>query len=181
MGKTEKGALWLDPEKTSPYEFYQYFRNTDDEEVEKSMAFLTFLPMEQVRELGALKGSQSNEAKRVLAYEVTKLIHGEEEAEKAAEAAKSLFGGGARSEAVPTTAVSKAELETDGRLTSLLAMCGLSKSRSAARKLIEQNAVSVGEQKITDVDYVIAADDIPEEGLVFKVGTKSFHRLMMDV
>ena len=177
MGKTEKGALWLDPQKTKPYEFYQYFRNVDDAEIEKILALLTFLPMEQVLELGALKGSKSNEAKRVLAFEVTKLIHGEEEAVKAEEAAKSLFGGGALSGAVPTTTVTKEELEGDGRLTSLLAMCGLSKSRSAARKLIEQNAVSVGEQKITDVDFVITAADVPEEGLLLKVGKKSYHRI----
>lgn len=179
MGKTVNGALWLDANKTSPYEFYQYFRNVDDADVEKTLALLTFLPMEQVRELGALQGSQINEAKQTLAFEVTKLIHGEEEAVKARDAAVSLFGGGTLSGSVPTTYLTREQLAGDGRVTTLLALVGLAKSRGAARKLVEQNAVSVNEEKVTDIDAVIEADDIKEEGLMLRVGKKSYHRLML--
>lgn len=179
MGKTVNGALWLDASKTSPYEFYQYFRNVDDADVEKTLALLTFLPMEQVRELGALQGSQINEAKQTLAFEVTKLIHGEEEAVKARDAAVSLFGGGTLSGSVPTTYLTREQLAGDGRVTTLLALVGLAKSRGAARKLVEQNAVSVNEEKVTDIDAVIEADDIKEEGLMLRVGKKSYHRLML--
>lgn len=179
MGKTVNGALWLDANKTSPYEFYQYFRNVDDADVEKTLALLTFLPMEQVRELGALQGSQINEAKQTLAFEVTKLIHGEEEAVKARDAAVSLFGGGTLSGSVPTTYLTREQLAGDGRVTTLLALVSLAKSRGAARKLVEQNAVSVNEEKVTDIDAVIEADDIKEEGLMLRVGKKSYHRLML--
>jgi len=179
MGKTVKGALWLDPEKTSPYEFYQYWRNVDDMDVEKCLALLTFLPMDEVRRLGGLQGSEINEAKKTLAYEVTKLIHGEEEAQKAQQAAAALFGGGALEGSVPTTTLPLDELNADNRLTTLLARCGLAKSRGAARKLVEQNAVSVAEEKVTDVEARIEADQIPPDGLMLKVGKKTYHRLML--
>ncbi|MCL1964271.1 MAG: tyrosine--tRNA ligase [Firmicutes bacterium] len=179
MGKTVKGALWLDPAKTTPYEFYQYFRNVDDADVEKCLALLTFLPMDEVRRLGSLRDSGINEAKRVLAFEVTKLIHGEEEAGKAQQAAASLFGGGSLEGSVPTTALSREELLEDNRLTTLLARCGLAKSRGAARKLVEQNAVSVADVKITDVEARIAEDQIPADGLMLKVGKKTHHRLTL--
>ncbi len=179
MGKTEKGALWLDPEKTTPYEFYQYWRNVDDADVQKCLALLTFLPMDEVLRLGALEGSEINEAKRVLAFEVTKLIHGEDEAEKAQQAAAALFGGGALQGSVPTTEITRAALSEDSRVTSLLALCGLAKSRGAARKLVEQNAVSVGDAKITDVDACVSAEDIPADGLMLRVGKKSYHRVIL--
>jgi len=179
MGKTLKGALWLDPAKTTPYEFYQYWRNVDDSEVENCLALLTFLPMDEVRRLGGLRDSEINEAKRVLAYEVTKLIHGGEEAEKAQQAAASLFGGGALEGSVPTTVLTREELLEDNRLTTLLARCGLAKSRGAARKLVEQNAVSVAEEKVTDVEARVEVGSIPADGLMLKVGKKTYHRLML--
>ena len=148
MGKTEAGALWLDPAKTSPYNFYQYWRNVDDKDVEKCLALLTFLPMDEVRRLGALKDAEINEAKKVLAYEVTKLVHGEEEAVKAAEAAEALFGGGASASNVPTLEISEDEWSQDSRISTLLVRSGLCKSQSDARKQIEQNAVSVNDLKM---------------------------------
>ncbi|MDR0897096.1 MAG: tyrosine--tRNA ligase, partial [Oscillospiraceae bacterium] len=135
MGKTVNGALWLDATRTTPYEFYQYWRNVDDADVEKCLALLTFLPMDEVRRLGALEGSAINEAKKALAFEVTKLIHGEAEAEKAQQAATALFGGGALEGSVPTTTLTAEELAADNRLATLLNRCGLAKSRGAARKL----------------------------------------------
>lgn len=179
MGKTEKGALWLDPEKTTPYEFYQYWRNVDDADVEKCLGLLTFLPMDEVRRLGALQGSEINEAKKVLAFEVTKLVHGEEEAQKAANAAAALFGGGAMGGSVPTTEVTAEQLATDARLTTILTMVGLAKSNSAARKLVEQNAVSINDQKVTDVNYALRAEDIPADGLMIRSGKKNYHRIML--
>ena len=179
MGKTEKGALWLDPEKTTPYEFYQYWRNVDDADVEKCLGLLTFLPMDEVRRLGALEGSEINEAKKVLAFEVTKLVHGEEEASKAASAASALFGGGAMAGSVPTTEITAEQLAADARLTSLLTMVGIAKSNSAARKLVEQNAVSINDEKVTDVNYALRAEDIPADGLMIRSGKKTYHRIML--
>ncbi len=179
MGKTVKGALWLNPEKTTPYEFYQYFRNVDDADVEHCLAMLTFLPMDEVHRLGALEGSEINEAKKVLAFEVTKLIHGEEEAEKAAQAAAALFGGGALQGSVPTTTITCEQLAEDGRVVALLAQCGMAKSRGAARKLIEQGGVSIADEKVTDVDARIDADAIPADGLMLRTGKKTYHRLLL--
>ena len=179
MGKTEKGALWLDPEKTTPYEFYQYWRNVDDADVEKCLGLLTFLPMDEVRRLGALEGNEINEAKKVLAFEVTKLVHGEEEASKAANAASALFGGGAMGGSVPTTEITAEQLAADARLTSLMTMVGIAKSNSAARKLVEQNAVSLNDVKVTDVNYALRAEDIPADGLMIRSGKKTYHRIML--
>lgn len=179
MGKTEKGALWLDPAKTSPYDFYQYWRNVDDQDVEKCLGLLTFLPMDEVRRLGALKDSQINEAKKVLAYEVTKLVHGEEEAEKAQEAAASLFGGAAMGGSIPTTEITAADLEKDARVTTLLVTCGLAPSNSAARRLVQGGGVSLGEDKVTDVNAVVTADMIPTDGLMLRSGKKKFHRIVL--
>ena len=179
MGKTEKGALWLDPEKTTPYEFYQYWRNVDDADVEKCLGLLTFLPMDEVRRLGALEGSEINEAKKVLAFEVTKLVHGEEEASKAVSAASALFGGGAMAGSVPTTEITAEQLAADARLTSLLTMVGIAKSNSAARKLVEQNAVSINDEKVTDVNYALRAEDIPADGLMIRSGKKTYHRILL--
>lgn len=179
MGKTEAGALWLDPKKTSPYDFYQYWRNVDDQDVEKCLALLTFLPMEQVRELGALKDSKINEAKKVLAYEVTKLVHGEEEAQKAQEAAAALFGGAAAGGSIPTTEITREDLEKDARVTTLLASCGLAQSNSAARRLIQGGGVSVNDEKITDVNAVLTIEQFGEEGVMLRSGKKKFHRLLL--
>ena len=143
MGKTEKGALWLDPNKTSPFDFYQYWRNVDDADVEKCLGLLTFLPMDEVRRLGALQGSEINEAKKVLAFEVTKLVHGEEEAQKAADAAAALFAGGASAANVPSFTLTKAEFAADSRVTTMLVKSGLCKSQSDARNQVKAGAVLV--------------------------------------
>ena len=179
MGKTEAGALWLDPQKTTPYQFYQYWRNVDDKDVEKCLALLTFLPMDEVRRLGALRDSEINEAKKVLAYEVTKLVHGEEEAKKAADASMSLFGGGVSMANVPTLEITADELSADSRISSLLVRSGLCKSQSDARKQIEQNAVSVNDQKVTDPAATIGKDDLSGEGLLLKKGKKGFCRVVL--
>ena len=179
MGKTEKGALWLDPNRTSPYEFYQYWRNVDDADVEKCLALLTFLPMDEVRRLGALKDAAINEAKRVLAYEVTKLIHGEEEAAKARDAAEALFGGGALGGSVPTTSLTREELAEESRLVALLARAGLCKSNGEARKAIQQGGVSVNDEKVTDVDFRFTPEMLEGEGALVRKGKKSYHRFVL--
>ncbi|MDD6143887.1 MAG: tyrosine--tRNA ligase [bacterium] len=179
MGKTEKGALWLDPNRTTPYEFYQYWRNVADQDVERFLALLTFLPMDEVRRLGALEGAEINEAKKVLAFEITKMIHGEEEAKKAADAASALFAGGAASQNVPSFDVTADMLAEDNRVTSLLAACGLCKSRGEARKMVESGAVAVNDEKVTDVDARISADQIGADGLLLRKGKKGYCRLIL--
>ncbi|MBQ8072289.1 MAG: tyrosine--tRNA ligase [Clostridia bacterium] len=178
MGKTEAGALWLDPNKTKPYDFYQYWRNVDDQDVQKCLSLLTFLPMDEVRRLSALQGAEINEAKKILAYEVTKLVHGEEEAKKAAEGASSLFSGGGSSENVPTLQLTVDELAADGRISTMLVRAGLCKSQSDARKQIEQNAVSLEGEKVTDPMASITAAQIGD-GLLLKKGKKGFCRLQL--
>ena len=179
MGKTEAGALWLDPEKTSPYHFYQYWRNVDDKDVEKCLALLTFLPMDEVRRLGALKDAEINEAKKVLAFEVTKLVHGEEEARKAEEASQALFGSGASAASAPTLAVTEEELKADSRVSTLLVRAGLCKSQSDARKQIEQNAVAVDDRKVTDPAASVSEEQLKGEGILLKKGKKSFCRIVL--
>ena len=179
MGKTEKGALWLDPNKCSPFDFYQYWRNVDDKDVEKCLGLLTFLPMDEVRRLGALEGSAINEAKKVLAFEVTKLVHGEEEAQKAADAAAALFAGGANGANIPSFELTAADLAEDARVSTMLVKSGLCKSQSEARQQIKANAVSVGDVKITDEKAVITADLFGEDGLMLQKGKKGFRRLIL--
>lgn len=179
MGKTEAGALWLDPKKTSPYNFYQYWRNVDDQDVEKCLSLLTFLPMEQVHELGALKDSKINEAKKVLAYEVTKLVHGEEEAQKAQDAAAALFGGAAAAGSIPTTEITCEDLEKDSRVTTMLTLCGLAQSNSAARRLVQGGGVSINDKKISDVNAVLTIEQFGKEGIMLRSGKKKFHRLIL--
>ena len=163
MGKTMKGALWLDPNKTSPYEFYQYWRNIEDVKVEECLGLLTFLPMEDVRRLGALEGADINKAKEVLAYETTKIVHGQEEAEKAQVAAKSIFVHGTKSADMPTTTYPKAELEEGKDLITLLVDTKLAKNRSEGRRLIQQGGVTVNDEKITDFARVFTTADFDEE------------------
>ena len=177
MGKTEKGALWLDPNKCSPYDFYQYWRNVDDQDVEKCLGLLTFLPMDEVRRLGALKDSAINEAKRVLAYEVTKTVHGEEEARKAQQAAEALFGGGALAGSVPTTEIDPAELEAENRLLAWVTKVGLCKSNKEARQTMTAGGLSVNDEKITDVDTRITPEMLVGDGLLIKKGKKGYHRI----
>ena len=179
MGKTEKGALWLDPNKCSPFDFYQYWRNIDDKDVEKCLGLLTFLPMDEVRRLGALEGSAINEAKKVLAFEVTKLVHGEEEAQKSADAAAALFAGGANGANIPSFELTAADLAEDARVSTMLVKSGLCKSQSEARQQIKANAVSVGDVKITDEKAVITADLFGEDGLMLQKGKKGFRRLIL--
>ena len=179
MGKTEAGALWLDPVKTTPYQFYQYWRNVDDKDVEKCLALLTFLPMDEVRRLGALRDAEINEAKKVLAFEVTKLVHGEEEAVKAAEAASALFGSGSMSGNIPTLSISASDLAEDARVSTMLLKSGLCKSQSDARSQIVQNAVSVNEKKVTDPAAVLMMQDFGKDGVMIKKGKKGFCRVVI--
>ncbi len=179
MGKTEKGALWLNPARTSPYEFYQYWRNVQDADVGRFLGLLTFLPMDEVRRLSALRDSAANEAKRVLAFEVTKLIHGEEDALKAQDAAQTLFGAGGAMENVPTYEVTAQTLSEDNHLTTLLALCGLCTSRSEARKMVQAGAVMISEEKATDIEQRIDAAQIGPDGLLLRKGKKNYCRLTL--
>ena len=179
MGKTEKGALWLDPNKTSPFDFYQYWRNVDDKDVGKCLGLLTFLPMDEVRRLSALQGSEINEAKKVLAFEVTKLVHGEEEAQKAADAAAALFAGGANSASVPSFELTAADLAEDARVTTMLVKSGLCKSQSDARNQIKAGSVLLGDEKVADFNAAVTADMFGEDGLMLQKGKKGFRRLIL--
>jgi len=178
MGKTEAGALWLSAERTSPYDFFQYFRNVDDADVGDFLAILTFLPMEEVKRLGALPGNEINDAKRVLAFEITKLVHGEEEAQAAMQAAQSLFGGGAGGGSIPTTQLTATQLDEDSRLTTLAALCGLCASRGEARKLIQSGGMTAGETKITDIETRVTREMLEGEGLLLRKGKKTYHKLV---
>ena len=179
MGKTEKGALWLDPNKCSPYDFYQYWRNVDDADVERCLGLLTFLPMDEVRRLGALRDSAINEAKRVLAYEVTKNVHGEEEARKAQQAAEALFSGAAMGGSVPTTEITEADLAEENRLLAWVAKVGLCKSNGEARKTMQQGGLSVNDEKVTDPETRLNPDQLKGEGILIRKGKKSYHRLKL--
>lgn len=178
MGKTEKGALWLDAEKTSPYEFYQYWRNVDDADVEKCLALLTFLPMDEVRRLGALKDKDINIAKKALAFEVTKLIHGQEEAEKAAEAAAALFGGAGNLDNAPTVSITSETVGT--KLLDILASTGIVASKSEGRRLIQQGGLYLGDTKITDPDFLLTADHFSNNSVLIRKGKKNYHRIIIE-
>lgn len=178
MGKTQAGAVWLDPEKTSPYDFYQYWRNVDDADVEKCLALLTFLPMDEVRRLGRLPGEKINEAKRTLAFEVTKIVHGEEEAVKAQKAAEALFGGGGDSESIPTTDIPKEQLDAGINIIDLLVMTGLAPSKAEARRLVTQGGVYVEDGKVEAIDLTISTKDLKDGKLIIKKGKKTYHRIM---
>ena len=175
MGKTESGAVWLDPEKTSPYDFYQYWRNVDDRDVEKCLALLTFLPMEEVRRLGSLEGSKINRAKEVLAFELTKTIHGEEEALKAQAAARALFSSGSNLEAAPTTEISGAEMQQGINILDLLMKTGLTTSRGEGRRLVQQCGLYIGEERVNDTDLVITEKSFSDGTLILRKGKKVYH------
>ena len=177
MGKTQSGAVWLDPEKTSPYDFYQYWRNVADADVIKCLKMLTFLPLEQILEMEKWEGSQLNQAKEILAYELTNLVHGEEEAKKADAAAKALFGGGADNANMPTTALAAEDFDEAGEigLLALMVKGGLAKSNGEARRLVQQGGVSVGDAKQTNPTAKITKADIEQE-LIIKKGKKVFHK-----
>ena len=180
MGKTAKGAVWLDPEKTSPYEFYQYWRNVGDDDVLKCLRMLTFLPLEQIDEMDKWEGSQLNTAKEILAFELTKLVHGEEEAQKAQDAAKALFVGGGDMSNVPATTLTEADL-TDGSIgiLDLMLKCKLAPSKKEARRLVEQGGVEANGEKVTDVAQSYTPADFQGDGLMLKKGKKVFHRVQM--
>ena len=180
MGKTAGGAVWLDPNKTSPFEFYQYWRNVNDADVLKCIRMLTFLPLEEIEEMDSWEGSQLNEAKDILAYELTKLVHGEEEAEKARQASQALFGGGANLENMPTTEIAESDL-IDGAIDiiTLLQKAGLAGSRSEGRRNIEQGGVEAAGEKVTDIAKTFTAGALRGEGIILKRGKKKFARIIL--
>ena len=172
MGKTEKGALWLDAEKTSPYEFYQYWRNIADDDVRNVLCLLTFLPMDEINRLCSLKDEQINEAKKVAAFEITKLIHGEEEAKKAEQAAQALFEGAGNIESMPTTKV-----DENISIIDAIIQTGIAPSKGQARTLIEQGGISLNDNKISDTHYVLSSNDFKDGYAILKKGKKIYHKL----
>ena len=173
MGKTEKGALWLDPIKTSPYEFYQYWRNIEDSSVENVLKMLTFLPIDKIEELSNLKDEKINEAKKIAAFEITKLVHGEEEAKKAEEASNALFGGLGNLDNMPTTKIENTNIS----ILDAIITCKIAPSKGQARTLISQGGISLNDEKVTDVNYVLSDSDFKEGYAIIKKGKKVFHKL----
>ncbi len=197
MGKTAKGALWLDADRLSPYDFYQYWVNVDDADVEKTLAFLTFLPMEEIRSVGGLEGRDLNVAKSILAYEVTALVHGEEQAQRAHKAALGAFGARelpkeilpsskvernvtADVSEIPTTHISQADLDAGLLLVGVMVDIGLAQSKSAARRLVGQGAVRVNDTRIETIDYSLTGNDFAESAATLRAGKKKIHRLVLD-
>ena len=178
MGKTAKGAVWLDPAKTSPYEFYQYWRNIEDADVLKCIRMLTFLPLSQIEEMAKWEGSQLNQAKEILAYELTKMVHGAEEADKAQNAARAVFSAGAAAD-MPSTEI-PADALTDGAIgiLTLMVQCGLAKSNGEARRLVQQGGVFLGEEKVTDPARAVTAEEL-KAGAVIRKGKKVFHKAVL--
>ena len=178
MGKTQSGAVWLDPNKTSPFDFYQYWRNVGDADVLKCLRMLTFLPLEQINEMDQWEGSQLNRAKEILAYELTALVHGEEEAKKAEAGAKALFAGGGDSEHMPTTELGDEDFKDDGiDLISLLQKAELVGTRNEGRRAIEQGGVTVDGEKITDIKHIVLKSAIGEEGIIIRRGKKKYKKI----
>ena len=179
MGKTQSGAVWLDPNKTSPFEFYQYWRNVADADVLKCIRMLTFLPLEEIDKMDSWEGAQLNTAKEILAFELTKLVHGEEEAQKSQEAARALFSQGAAAD-MPTTELNEEDL-TDGNIDilSMLVKSGLVPSKSEARRAVQQGGVAVDGEKVEDIHATFAGEDMAGEGIVLKKGKKNFRRIVM--
>ncbi len=173
MGKTEKGALWLDPEKTSPYEFYQYWRNIEDDSVETVLKMLTFLPVEQIEELTKYKDERMNEAKKVAAYEITKLVHGEDEAKKAEEASNALFNGQGNLDNMPSTKIDNANIS----IVDAIVVTGIAPSKGQARTLINQGGISLNDEKVSDVSYVLSDSDFKDGFAILRKGKKVFHKL----
>ena len=179
MGKTAGGAVWLDPNKTSPFDFYQYWRNVDDADVINFIKKLTFLSLEEIKPMEAWEGAKLNEAKELLAYEMTKLVHSEEDAKKAQEASKALFAGGADDSNMPTTEIDPAKL-TDGvvNVTDLMLECDLVPSRSEVRRLVQQGGLTISDKKVDDLNLTISLDDL-KEGVIIKKGKKKFHKALV--
>ncbi|WP_055666823.1 tyrosine--tRNA ligase [Desnuesiella massiliensis] len=175
MGKTEKGALWLDPERTTPYEFYQYWRNVNDADVEKCLSLITFVPMEEVKRLSALEGAEINEAKKVLAFEVTKLVHGEAEALRAKEAAEALFGAGNDMSNVPTVVITKEDLNKT--LLDILVETKIIPSKGEGKRLIQQNGLALNDVKVTELSRSLKEEDFKDGIALIKRGKKSYHKI----
>lgn len=179
MGKTQSGAVWLDPNKTSPFDFYQYWRNVSDADVLKCLRMLTFLPLEQIDEMDSWEGSQLNKAKEILAYELTELVHGKEEADKAQQAAKALFAGGAAGGSIPTTEISKSEYGDGMQIIELLEKCKLIPSRGEGRRLIQQGGVKVADNKVEAIDFVVSPDLFTDGTVMIQKGKKVFHQIKL--
>ena len=178
MGKTASGAVWLDPNKTTPYDFYQYWRNVGDQDVLKCIRMLTFLPLEQIDEMDQWEGSQLNRAKEILAYELTALVHGEEEAKKAEESAKALFGAGGNNANMPTSTLTDANFENGNiNVLSMLVATGLCPSRGEARRLVQQGGVTIDDVKVASIDESLARERFEGEGVIVRKGKKVFHRV----
>lgn len=180
MGKTQKGAVWLDPEKTSPYEFYQYWRNVDDGDVLKCLRMLTFLPLEQIEEMDHWEGSQLNRAKEILAFELTQMVHGAEEAQKAQESAKALFAGGMADANMPTCELTAEDFQNGTiDILGVLVKAGLTASRSEARRAVEQGGVTVDNEKITDLKTAYAPEAFAGDGIVVRRGKKNYKKIVV--
>jgi len=179
MGKTAGNAVWLDPNKTSPFEFYQYWRNVGDADVLKCIRMLTFLPLEQIDEMDHWEGSQLNRAKEILAFELTRMVHGEEEAQKAEAAAKALFVGGGVSADMPTTELSPEEIGEGIAILELLVKCGLAPSKGEGRRLVQQGGILAGDEKVASIDRVFSLDELKQGDLILRKGKKTFHRVVV--
>lgn len=180
MGKTAGGAVWLDPDKTSPYDFYQYWRNVDDADVLKFLRMMTFLPLEQIDEMDKWEGSQLNEAKKILAYELTSMVHGEEEAKKAQDTASSLFSGNMDAANMPSTTLSEADFtDSSIRVIDMLSKCGLIKTNSEGRRLMQQNGIALDDEKVTDPNATVTLDAV-KAGIVIKKGKKVYHKVTVE-
>lgn len=179
MGKTQSGAVWLSAEKTSPYDFYQYWRNIDDADVKKCMQLLTFMPLDEIDELTAYQDERMNKAKERLAYEITKLIHGEEEADKAQNAARALFAGGADNEHMPSTEIDAAEFDAHRNIIDVLVAAGLASSKGEGRRLVQQGGISLNDRKIADIGYVISNEDVNDGCFILKKGKKVYLKVIV--
>ncbi len=180
MGKTASGAVWLDPQKTSPYEFYQYWRNVGDADVLKCIRMLTFLPLEEIDKMDAWEGAQLNTAKEILAYELTKLVHGEDEAEKARQASKALFSGAGDTEHMPTTELTNDDFGGGAiDVLTLLVKCGLAASKGEARRLVQQGGVTVNDEKVSAIETTFGCEQFTGDGVIIKKGKKVFHRAVL--
>jgi len=179
MGKTEAGAVWIDPEKTSPYELFQYFRNVDDADVENCMKLLTFLPVDEIAGHINVEGAEINKAKEVLAFEVTKIIHGEEEAKKALDAAKALFSGGVDMSNIPSTDMNRADFENGMNIQDVLVALGFTKSKGEAKRLVKQGGVSVGDNKVQAFDRMVTFEDFEDDKVIIRKGKKVFHQIQL--
>lgn len=179
MGKTESGAVWLDAHKTSPYDFYQYWRNTGDQDVEKCLALLTFLPMEEVKRLGNLPGEQINDAKKILAFEITKLIHGEAKTILAQQATEALFGKGGDSDAIPSTLITMEQFEDNRRVVDVMLLAGITASKGEGRRLITGGGVLINNEKMMDPDHELSLKDFPDHSMIIRKGKKVYHRVYL--